>query len=383
MVREDLITSAVDFLRDPSVAAAALDKKIAFLQSKNLTQEEIDVALARAGDPSTVSTTTTAATSTPPSPYAAYGRPPPGYPPYPGYWQPPPPEVPRRDWRDWFIMATVMGGVGYGLYFTAKRYIIPLIAPPTPPQLEQDKASIDASFEKAFALLDQLSTDTATLKAAEESRTTRLDTALAEVEAVVQSLKEGEKKREDDARRNADEIRGLRELIPQALDSQKEGTEERLRELGTELRSLKTLVGNRMGVAPAPAGHRSTPSASSVYGSSTSLPGMNGTAGSSTGATAIPSPVVPKDSPLGDNAPSDGQTIGASTTSTTTTNIPAPDRSQSATPSGSYASRFGSGRGGASIPAWQLAAGKKSQESLNGDKKDSSASGSVAEASAS
>lgn len=28
--------------------------------------------------------------------------------------------LPRRDWRDWFIMATVMGGVGYGLYFVAK-----------------------------------------------------------------------------------------------------------------------------------------------------------------------------------------------------------------------------------------------------------------------
>lgn len=27
---------------------------------------------------------------------------------------------PKRDWRDWFIMATVMGGVSYGLYFVAK-----------------------------------------------------------------------------------------------------------------------------------------------------------------------------------------------------------------------------------------------------------------------
>lgn len=27
---------------------------------------------------------------------------------------------PKRDWRDWFIMATVMGGVGYGLYFVTK-----------------------------------------------------------------------------------------------------------------------------------------------------------------------------------------------------------------------------------------------------------------------
>lgn len=28
--------------------------------------------------------------------------------------------VPRRDWRDWFIMATVTGGIGYGLYFLTK-----------------------------------------------------------------------------------------------------------------------------------------------------------------------------------------------------------------------------------------------------------------------
>ncbi|KAL8696856.1 MAG: hypothetical protein Q9224_002580 [Gallowayella concinna] len=55
MVREDLITSAVlsflfAVLQDPSVIGSPVDKRIAFLQSKNLTQEEIDVALARAGD---------------------------------------------------------------------------------------------------------------------------------------------------------------------------------------------------------------------------------------------------------------------------------------------------------------------------------------------
>lgn len=50
MEREDLVASAVSFLRDPTVAAAALDKRIAFLQSKNLSQEEINIALARASD---------------------------------------------------------------------------------------------------------------------------------------------------------------------------------------------------------------------------------------------------------------------------------------------------------------------------------------------
>lgn len=52
MVREDLVASAVSFLQDPTVAAAALDKRIAFLQSKNLSQEEINIALARASDAS-------------------------------------------------------------------------------------------------------------------------------------------------------------------------------------------------------------------------------------------------------------------------------------------------------------------------------------------
>lgn len=28
--------------------------------------------------------------------------------------------VPRRDWRDYFIMATLMSGLSYGLYFIAK-----------------------------------------------------------------------------------------------------------------------------------------------------------------------------------------------------------------------------------------------------------------------
>ena len=39
-----------------------------------------------------------------------------------------------------------------------------MIAPPTAPQLEQDKMAIDESFEKAFSLLDQLAKDTENLE---------------------------------------------------------------------------------------------------------------------------------------------------------------------------------------------------------------------------
>lgn len=44
------ILTAFTVLQDPSVAASPVDKRIAFLQSKNLTQEEIDISLARAED---------------------------------------------------------------------------------------------------------------------------------------------------------------------------------------------------------------------------------------------------------------------------------------------------------------------------------------------
>ena len=92
------------------MASSTVDNRVSFLQSKNLTQEEIDVALARAAG------NAVAPPNAPPQPY---------YPPYNQYaWQPPPP-TPRRDWRDWFIMATVVSGVSYGLYSLGKVWPSP------------------------------------------------------------------------------------------------------------------------------------------------------------------------------------------------------------------------------------------------------------------
>ncbi len=261
MAREELVSSAITFLQDPSTASAPLDKRIQFLRSKNLTQEEIDLALARAGaeqqqqqqQPSPRN-----APYYPPGPQQQeqqnfYRRQPPqyGYNPY-MEWQPPPPELPRRDWRDWFIMATVVGGASFGLYTLADRYIKPLIAPPTPPQLEQDKAAIDEQFSRAFALLDTLSNDTTALKQAEEARTQRLDTALSEVESVIAELKSASRRREEESRQIGEEVRGLKDSMPKAIDSIREGSEKQLRELGKELGSLKLLMGNRFGANPAP-----------------------------------------------------------------------------------------------------------------------------------
>ncbi|KAH7380843.1 peroxisomal membrane anchor protein-like protein [Cadophora sp. MPI-SDFR-AT-0126] len=343
-IREDIVASAVTFLQDPSVAGSPIENRIAFLQSKNLTQEEIDTALARAGGETT------------PANYSNYAlqqqqvirQPQPGY---GGYqqppWQQPPPEIPKRDWRDWFIMATVMGGVGYGLYFVAKRYVYPMIAPPTPPQLEQDKQAIDESFEKAFSLLDQLGKDTETLKSSEQARTERLDAALTEVETVISELKTASRRREEESRRIGDEVRGLKDLIPKAMEGQKENTDTRLRELNTELKSLKTLMGQRMNPTTSTTtassyGHPSGMGASSVS-SSTPAPTTPSTNGSSTTEAATPKPA----------SVSNG------------TGIESVASVQNSVPGRSSPFNTGAPAGKAAIPAWQMAAANKNLNSSN------------------
>lgn len=275
---------------------------------------------------------------------------------------------PKRDWRDYFIMATVMGGISYGLYFTAKRYIVPLIAPPTPPQLEQDKASIDESFKRAFDLLDQLNTDTSALKASEEARTTRLDNALGEMESVLSSLKESSKRQGDDNRRIEDDVRGLRDLIPKALDAQKDATDTRLKELSSELKSLKTLVGNRMG-----AGAARPPAASpaSYYGSGQTLGAASTQNNMSGAATPSPAHVSAPATPAPEQSAGAADAQGSSTPTAST---PAPEKPAAAS---SPYGRMANGR--AAIPAWQMAAAKKNEEA----KKDTSSSGTAVDASAS
>ncbi|KUM59193.1 hypothetical protein ACN42_g7950 [Penicillium freii] len=233
-------------------------------------------------------------------------------------------------------MATVVGGVGYGLYTVTKRYIAPLIAPPTPPQLEQDKENIDEQFSRAFTLIEQLSTDTAALKTAEEARTERLDGALKDVENLVADLKNSSRRRDDETRRISDEVKSLKDAIPKALEGAREGNENRLKELGTELKSLKTLLGNRLG------GSGATPVAGRTIGS-TPIP-------------SIPRP-APEETPATSAPPAATNSLAATVTPAEQEPTPAAapvSTSQSPNP----LSQLGRS---ASIPAWQMAAANRSK----------------------
>jgi peroxin-14 len=214
-----------------------------------------------------------------------------------------------------------------------------MIAPPTTPQLEQDKQAIDESFEKAFSLLDQLAKDTETLKASEQSRTERLDTALTEVESVIGELKTASRRREEESRRIADEVRGLKDLIPKAMEGQKENSDARLKELNTELKSLKTLMSQRMNPPIA--------SNSSPYGR--------------TAGAGVPTPTPPSASSV--NGASSGEAVTpkpASVNNTVGTESVASLQGRSASPFNT-----GAPSGRAAIPAWQMAAANKSSSSVN------------------
>ncbi|ETS74236.1 hypothetical protein PFICI_14102 [Pestalotiopsis fici W106-1] len=371
-IREDIVTSAVNFLQDPNVASSSVDSKVSFLQSKNLTQEEIDTALARVGSPGVV--TQAVAASARPQPqqpyYGQYQQPP------PYGWQPPPPAPPRRDWRDWFIMATVVGGVSYGLYSITKRYIYPLVAPPTPEKLEQDKATVDEQFEKAFATLDQLSKDTESLKASEEDRTVKLDKVIWELEAFIRDTKSASKRQEDETERLRDEMKSLKEIVPKNMTANKDFTDGRLREITTEVKSLKALIAQRM-TAASPA----TPSTATSGSGNYLKPSVVNVATPASPAAVPASPAVDAAAPASSASVPASPAPGTPGKETETNGDATAQSSKQDYISslGGRSSPFGSGMpmaGKPAIPAWQMAlANKKSNaDAGSGSQQESSSS---------
>ena len=222
---------------------------------------------------------------------------------------------------------------------SSKRYVVPLVAPPTPPQLEQDKSEIDASFTRAFALIDQLAVDTAAIKSAEIERTEKLDVTLQDVESVISDLKIANKRREDENRRIGDEVRALKELIPKALEGWKADGDGRLKELGSELNSLKKLVGNRVG-----SGNAQIPSGRSYVSAYTER--MNGSGSTTPQDHLASTPQYPVSST--DKAEE-------SESSSVTAPAPAPGINVPKRESTSPLSFKDRTSGRAAIPAWQMA----------------------------
>ncbi|GMF82753.1 unnamed protein product [[Candida] boidinii] len=158
-IRKDLVDNAVEFLLDKSISSSPLTKKIEFMESKGLTQDEIQQALLRSQQPHQQPqpeshTQVQQQQQVLPTRQSQHTQQPVRPPPVPEYYYNAPP-IPERDWKDYFIMATATAGVSYGLYQIVKRYILPKILPPSKQQIEKDKESIDNEFTRVEALLER------------------------------------------------------------------------------------------------------------------------------------------------------------------------------------------------------------------------------------
>eukprot|EP01062_Namystynia_karyoxenos_P057410 TRINITY_DN4844_c1_g3_i1.p1 TRINITY_DN4844_c1_g3~~TRINITY_DN4844_c1_g3_i1.p1 ORF type:complete len:517 (+),score=172.66 TRINITY_DN4844_c1_g3_i1:86-1552(+) len=148
--RERRQQNARTFLRNPKVKGSPLSRRVNFLKGKGLSPAEIVEAFAAVGEPQTlekveeiinnVSVPDAAAAPAPaPAPpvpgraplaasapvQPAYSpQQPPQYYPQPHYSAPPPRPPPRgRDWKDYFVWATVAAGAVWGLKAVASNYL--------------------------------------------------------------------------------------------------------------------------------------------------------------------------------------------------------------------------------------------------------------------
>lgn len=257
-MNEELINSAVSFLKDPQVGGSPLTKKVEFLESKGLNQEEIEEALKRANDNSTTTSSSSSSSSvassnlsnTTSSPsyqsqqqQQVYSQPPIDY----YNVVPSPPPLPEKSWKDYFIMATATAGVTYGLYQVVTRYLIPSIIPPSQSSIDKDKETINEEFMKIDKILDQLTFEQEEIKHANETKLSEIDTVIENVNDFLNKYNKDKLKFDDDLRLMKLEIDNLNNSIEKNMHLTKENINDELGEISQELQSLKNLIKARSG----------------------------------------------------------------------------------------------------------------------------------------
>ena len=176
------------------------------------------------------------------------------------------------------------------------------------------------------------------MKASEVERTQKLDGTLKDVDTVIADLKAANARREIENRMLADQVQGLKDLVPKALEGWKANGDARLDDLSQEMKSLKKLIENRVGKSvgsltsagrgypPPTTSEYDKPNGSPSRGSPSNLNSTPSVAESS----STPSPAPGVDIPRGGGSPLKKWGVGA-------------DKR-------------------AAIPAWQMAAAGKGQD---------------------
>ncbi|QLL30426.1 hypothetical protein HG536_0A02430 [Torulaspora globosa] len=230
--RKDLFESAVSFLGDASVKEAPLTKKIEFLQSKGLTQEEVELALREAQEKSGGKRTGTTYRELSGARHDE------------SVYEAMPPPIPRRDWKDYFVMATATAGLLYGVYEITRRYVIPNLLPDSKSKLEQDKEEIQSYFDKVDKVLNAIEEEQEKARARDDEKLEELEATIYQLQTCLEKTAKTRDKMEDEFKMLKLEIMNLQSTIDKHILN-KENVRE-LEKVNNELSSLKNLINSTM-----------------------------------------------------------------------------------------------------------------------------------------
>ena len=350
-MNEELIVSAIAFLKDPNVSGSPLTKKVEFLESKGLNQQEIEESLRRVNEPVSKTTSSNQSVqSTHPAPTNNY------VPPIDYYNSPP--ALPDRSWKDYFIMATATVGVTYGLYQVVNKYLIPSIIPPSQSSIEKDKQKIDEEFIKIDKILEQLSEDQAKIKEDNDSKLKEIDVVIDNVNDYLSKYNKDKLKFDDDLRLMKLEIDNLSNSIEKNMALTKENINDELHEINSELQSLKQLIKTRSSTGGNNDGNTETRKIAPV----SSIPSASEILRRAKAKSAAASSVPPVSSPPKSPTPEAPSAIKETVISASPTETATPKQFSPPAPSTTF-----EGVTAAGIPAWQLKHKEDEQKSMTED----------------
>lgn len=229
--RQELISNAVSFLTDPSVNDTPLTKKIQFLESKGMTNTEIQHALSLAQQQPVSPSNPSSVAPPVPAPQQPAVQ-------YPYYAPPPPPAPHTLDWKDYVIMSTTTVGLLYGAYQVVSRYVLPKVLPPSQSKLDEDREAMEREFQRVEAILEKLENDQTEFIKKQEEKGKAIDETLLEVDAIVKATNEKNLRNEETLKYLKLEIESIKRTLMKSLDSQKDTISSELQELEKKTDSL-------------------------------------------------------------------------------------------------------------------------------------------------
>ncbi|KAI8825006.1 peroxisomal membrane anchor protein conserved region-domain-containing protein [Fimicolochytrium jonesii] len=281
-VREDIVQSAVRFLRDPKVQESPLAKRVSFLETKGLSADEIEEALSRAsasGPAASVGGAVQQVQGLPPQATGAYQQ----YAPIP-YPQYPPPPPPGYNWKDYTLGAIGAVGAGYGLWTLLRKHVIPHLQFPTPTAMDDSNTELSTHLANTTTVMESVKAETMEVMKAVDAQGSKVNEALQGMVATLTLLRESDENRDREMLELKRDVDGIRDLIPKMLDKSKESQTAVITDLQNEIKSLKSLLLNRRVPNTPPASNTSSPnlandavaSPTPAHSQSPSQPSQNG-----------------------------------------------------------------------------------------------------------